>query len=194
MIRFLDVVLSFTALVVLIPFFILIGIWIKLDSNGGVFYIQRRVGQYGRDFNLFKFRSMLLDSDQIGLLTIGERDPRITNSGYFIRKYKIDELPQLWNVLLGDMSFVGPRPEVRKYVELYDERQLEVLRVKPGITDEASIAFRKENDLLSKSSNPEYTYILEIMPAKIQLNMRFIKYPSIWNYFRIIFKTIFLYL
>ena len=188
--RFLDVVLSATTLVVLLPFFILIGIWIKLDSKGGVFYIQRRVGQYGRDFYLFKFRSMRLDSDQMGLLTVGERDPRITKSGYFIRKYKIDELPQLLNVLIGDMSFVGPRPEVRNYVELYDERQREVLNVKPGITDEASIAFRNENDLLSRSTNPEQTYILEIMPAKLELNMRFIKRPSMWNYFRIIFKTI----
>lgn len=191
MLRFLDVVLSATALVVLIPFFILVGIWIKLDSKGGVLYIQKRVGQYGRDFNLFKLRSMRLASDQIGLLTVGDRDPRITNTGYFIRKYKIDELPQLWNVLIGDMSFVGPRPEVRKYVELYDERQRKVLKVKPGITDEASIAFRKENDLLSKSSNPEETYILEIMPAKIELNMKFIECPTLWNYFRIILKTIF---
>lgn len=191
MIRTLDIILSSLALVVLMPFFIFIAIWIITDSKGGVFYIQKRVGQFGRDFNLFKFRSMQVASDKMGLLTVGERDPRITHSGYFIRKYKIDELPQLWNVLIGDMSFVGPRPEVRKYVELYDENQLKVLNVKPGITDEASIAFRNENDILSKSSNPEQTYILEIMPFKLKLNNKFIEYPTMRNYFRIIFKTIF---
>jgi len=125
--RILDIVLSALALVVLLPFFILVGIWIKLDSKGGVFYVQKRVGQFGRDFYLIKFRSMQVASDKMGLLTVGERDPRITNTGYFIRKYKIDELPQLLNVLKGDMSFVGPRPEVRKYVDLFDKNQLFVL-------------------------------------------------------------------
>jgi lipopolysaccharide/colanic/teichoic acid biosynthesis glycosyltransferase len=189
--RILDIVLSALALVVLLPFFILVGIWIKLDSKGGVFYVQKRVGQFGRDFYLIKFRSMQVASDKMGLLTVGERDPRITNTGYFIRKYKIDELPQLLNVLKGDMSFVGPRPEVRKYVDLFDKNQLFVLNVRPGITDEASITFRNENDLLSKSDNPERTYIYDILPAKIELNKKFIKNPSMWNYFRIILKTIF---
>ncbi len=191
MLRILDIVLSALALVVLLPFFILVGIWIKLDSKGGVFYVQKRVGQFGRDFYLIKFRSMQVASDKMGLLTVGERDPRITNTGYFIRKYKIDELPQLLNVLKGDMSFVGPRPEVRKYVDLFDKNQLFVLNVRPGITDEASITFRNENDLLSKSDNPERTYIYDILPAKIELNKKFIKNPSMWNYFRIILKTIF---
>ncbi len=133
---------------------------------------------------------MRLDSDKVGLLTIGGRDSRITNSGFFIRKYKIDELPQLLNVFIGDMSLVGPRPEVRKYVALYDESQLKVLTIKPGITDEASIAFRNENEILAKSTNPELTYIQEIMPDKIKFNYIYLENQTILNYFKIIFKTI----
>ena len=134
---------------------------------------------------------MRLDSDKLGLLTIGGRDPRITRSGYFNRKYKIDELPQLVNVLIGEMSLVGPRPEVRKYVDLYNENQQRVLWFRPGITDEASIVFKNENEILAKSSNPEHTYINEILPAKIELNKRFIEDPSLYNYLKIILKTIF---
>ena len=190
MIRLFDIILAILALIVLLPLLSFIAIWIKIDSKGGIFYIQTRVGFKGRDFKLFKFRSMRVASDKLGLLTIGERDPRITNSGYFIRKYKIDELPQLINVLIGNMRFVGPRPEVRKYVQLYNFEQLKVLNLKPGITDEASIAFKNENEILSKSSNPELTYIQEIMPAKIELNQRFIKNPNLFNYMKIICKTI----
>ncbi len=190
MIRLFDIVLAIVALIVLFPLLFVIAIWVKIDSRGGIFYIQTRVGYKGRDFNLIKFRSMRVASDKLGLLTIGERDPRITNSGYFIRKYKIDELPQLLNVLIGNMSFVGPRPEVRKYVQLYNFEQLKVLNLKPGITDEASIAFRNENEILSKSSNPELTYIQEIMPVKIELNQRFIENPNLFNYLKIISKTI----
>jgi lipopolysaccharide/colanic/teichoic acid biosynthesis glycosyltransferase len=190
LIRLFDIVLAIVALIVLFPLLFVIAIWVKIDSRGGIFYIQTRVGYKGRDFNLIKFRSMRVASDKLGLLTIGERDPRITNSGYFIRKYKIDELPQLLNVLIGNMSFVGPRPEVRKYVQLYNFEQLKVLNLKPGITDEASIAFRNENEILSKSSNPELTYIQEIMPVKIELNQRFIENPNLFNYLKIISKTI----
>ena len=191
MLRVLDFVFSLLGLIILFPILFLIALWVKLDSKGPIFYVQKRVGLKGLDFNLYKFRSMRLDSDKLGLLTIGGRDPRVTNSGYYIRKFKIDELPQLLNVLNGEMSLVGPRPEVRKYVNLYNESQKRVLWVRPGITDEASIAFKNENEILEKSNNPEHTYIHKIMPAKIELNKRFIEDPSVFNYFKIIFKTIF---
>lgn len=191
MLRIFDFVFSFLGLIVLFPVFILLAIWIKFDSNGPVFYSQSRVGFKGKEFRLFKFRSMRPDSDKLGLLTVGGRDPRVTKSGYFIRKYKLDELPQLINVLVGQMSLVGPRPEVKKYVDLYSQEQLKVLNVRPGITDDASIAYKNENELLAKSTNPEQTYIDKIMPAKLELNKAFINAPTITNYFRIIFETIF---
>ena len=189
-IRFFDFVLSLVGLVVLAPIFIVLAVWIKIDSVGPVFYKQIRVGQNGRDFGLFKFRSMVVDADKKGLITVGGRDPRITRSGYFIRKYKLDELPQLINVLVGDMSLVGPRPEVRKYVELYDDDQNKVLSVKPGITDYASIEYMDENEILGKSTDPEKTYIEEIMPEKIKYNMKYIKNGSLIEYFKIIFLTV----
>ena len=190
MIRFFDFILSLVGLVVLAPIFIVLAIWIKIDSKGPVFYKQVRVGQNGIDFGLFKFRSMVVDADKKGLITVGGRDPRITRSGYFIRKYKLDELPQLINVLVGDMSLVGPRPEVRKYVELYTDEQQKVLSVKPGITDYASIEYMDENEILGKSTDPEKTYIEEIMPEKIKYNMKYIKNRSLIEYFKIIFLTV----
>ena len=189
-IRFFDFILSLVGLVVLAPIFIALAIWIKIDSTGPVFYKQVRVGQSGIDFGLFKFRSMVVDADKKGLITVGGRDPRITRSGYFIRKYKLDELPQLINVLLGDMSLVGPRPEVRKYVEFYTDEQQKVLSVKPGITDYASIEYMDENEILGKSSDPEKTYIEEIMSEKIKYNMKYIQNKSLMEYFKIIFLTI----
>lgn len=189
-IRFFDFVLSLVGLVILAPIFIVLAVWIKIDSMGPVFYKQIRVGQNGKDFSLFKFRSMVVDADKKGLITIGGRDPRITRSGYFIRKYKLDELPQLINVLVGDMSLVGPRPEVKKYVELYTDEQQKVLSVKPGITDYASIEYMDENEILGKSTDPEKTYIEEIMPEKIKYNMKYIKNRSLIEYFKIIFLTI----
>lgn len=189
-IRFFDFVLSLVGLVILAPIFIVLAVWIKIDSMGPVFYKQIRVGQNGKDFGLFKFRSMVVDADKKGLITVGGRDPRITRSGYFIRKYKLDELPQLINVLLGDMSLVGPRPEVRKYVELYTDEQQKVLSVKPGITDYASIEYMDENEILGKSTDPEKTYIEEIMPEKIKYNMKYIKNRSLIEYFKIIFLTV----
>lgn len=189
-IRFFDFVLSLVGLVILAPIFIVLAVWIKIDSMGPVFYKQIRVGQNGKDFGLFKFRSMVVDADKKGLITVGGRDPRITRSGYFIRKYKLDELPQLINVLVGDMSLVGPRPEVRKYVELYDDEQNKVLSVKPGITDYASIEYMDENEILGKSTDPEKTYIEEIMPEKIKYNMKYIKNRSLIEYFKIIFLTV----
>ena len=189
-IRFFDFVLSLVGLVILAPVFIVLAVWIKIDSVGPVFYKQIRVGQNGKDFGLFKFRSMVVDADKKGLITVGGRDPRITRSGYFIRKYKLDELPQLINVLVGDMSLVGPRPEVKKYVELYTDEQQKVLSVKPGITDYASIEYMDENEILGKSTDPEKTYIEEIMPEKIKYNMKYIKNRSLIEYFKIIFLTV----
>ena len=190
MIRFFDFILSLVGLVVLAPIFTVLAIWIKIDSKGPVFYKQVRVGQNGIDFGLFKFRSMVVDADKKGLITVGGRDPRITRSGYFIRKYKLDELPQLINVLVGDMSLVGPRPEVRKYVELYTDEQQKVLSVKPGITDYASIEYMDENEILGKSNDPEKTYIEEIMPEKIKYNMKYIQNKNVSEYFKIIFLTL----
>ncbi len=189
--RLVDLVFSFLGIVVLIPFFLLIAVLIILDSRGGVFYKQVRVGINGVDFKLFKFRSMRTDADKKGLLTVGGRDSRITRMGYYIRKYKIDELPQLINVFIGDMSLVGPRPEVRRYTDLYSEEQKKVLTVKPGITDYASIEYSNENELLGKAENPEKVYIEEIMPAKLNLNLKYIQEQSFLTDIKIILKTIF---
>ncbi len=161
-----------------------------MDSGGGIFYKQVRVGLDGKDFTLFKFRSMKTNSDKGSLLTVGGNDSRITSIGSFIRKYKIDELPQLLNVLFGDMSLVGPRPEVRKYADLYDDEQKQVLSVKPGITDYASIEYSNENEILGKALNPEQTYIDEIMPAKLKLNLKYISEKNFAVDLKIIFGTI----
>lgn len=191
MIRFFDVILSGLGLIVLSPMLLLVAIWIKLDSKGAVFYRQLRVGQHGRDFYLNKFRSMRVGADKGSLITVGSMDPRVTKSGYYLRKCKLDELPQLINVFNGDMSLVGPRPEVRRYVDLYTEKQREVLRVKPGITDYASIEYADENTLLGNSSDPEKVYVEIIMPDKIALNMKYIEHQSVIEYFKVIFLTLF---
>jgi lipopolysaccharide/colanic/teichoic acid biosynthesis glycosyltransferase len=188
--RLFDIFFSIIGLVFLLPFFIIISILIVFDSKGGIFYWQKRVGKNGIDFKLLKFRSMKVDSDKKGLLTVGGSDNRITRIGYYLRKYKIDELPQLINVLIGEMSFVGPRPEVRKYVELYSTEQLQVLSVKPGITDYASIEFSNENDLLGNSKNPEKLYVEQIMPNKLKLNLKYIKDKSLWTDVKLILKTL----
>lgn len=190
MIRFCDILFSFIGLLVLSPLLIIVSLWIVINNPGPVFYRQQRVGKNGRDFGLLKFRSMRVGADKMSLITIGERDPRVTHAGYYIRKYKLDELPQLWNVLIGDMSLVGPRPEVRKYVECYTNEQRKVLSVRPGITDYASIEYIDENILLAQSTNPEQTYISEIIPAKIALNLRYIEHQTIGEYFKIIFLTL----
>lgn len=191
MIRFFDILFSIIGLILLSPLFLILYLAICIESRGGGFYRQIRVGKNGVDFSLYKFRSMRVGSDAKGLITVGGRDPRITNVGYFIRRYKLDELPQLFNVLMGDMSFVGPRPEVRKYVDLYTAEQCRVLSVRPGITDYASIEYVDENTLLAASSNPEKTYIEDIMPDKIQFNMKFINNRSVTEYFKIIGLTVF---
>ena len=187
--RIFDIIFSFLGLLFLFPIFIIVSIFIVIDSKGGVFYIQKRVGKNGVEFDLFKFRTMGTGADQKGLLTVGNNDSRITKVGYYLRKYKIDELPQLFNVLIGSMSFVGPRPEVKKYVDLYTEDQKQVLAVQPGITDYASIKYFNENELLAKSKTPEETYVNEILPAKIQLNKKYIADKSIATDCIILFRT-----
>ena len=187
--RLFDIIASGCGLLVLSPLLILIAIWIKLDSEGPVFFRQVRVGRYNKDFRMFKFRSMRIGSDKGSLVTIGKRDPRVTRSGYFIRKYKIDELPQLINVFIGDMSIVGPRPEVRHYVNYWTTEQLHVLDVRPGITDPASIKFRNENELLEKVDNPEQFYIEVIMQEKIQLYLEYVKNASLGYDIQLIFQT-----
>lgn len=188
--RLFDISFSLIGLVLLLPIFLLIAIIIMVDSKGGVFYRQTRVGKDAKDFRLFKFRSMRTDADKKGLLTVGGKDSRITRVGYYIRKYKVDELPQLINVLIGDMSLVGPRPEVRRYTDLYNEEQQKVLSVKPGITDYASIEYSNENELLGKASDPEKVYIEEIMPAKLKLNLKYIAEQGVITDIKIIWMTV----
>lgn len=188
--RFFDFCCSLLGLIVLSPIFLLLAICIVLESKGGVFYLQERIGKNAIPFKLYKFRSMRPDSDKKGLLTVGSRDTRITKTGYYIRKFKLDELPQLINVLLGDMSLVGPRPEVKKYTDLYTDEQKRVLSVRPGITDWASLKYFDESDLLSHSADPEKTYIEEIMPAKLIYNLNYINNHSFLEDIRIILLTI----
>ena len=190
MIRTLDFLFSFLGLILLSPFFLLIALFIKLSSSGPVLYKQSRIGLNGSDFSVFKFRSMRVDSDKLGLITVGGRDPRVTSIGYYLRKYKLDELPQLINVLIGDMSLVGPRPEVKKYVDLYTLEQKKVLSIRPGITDWASIDYRDENIILGESSDPEKDYIEKVMPDKLNCNLIYIQNYGVLEYLKIIFLTL----
>ncbi len=169
--RLLDVLIATFGLLLFLPFFLLISLIILISSKGPALYKQIRVGQYNKDFKLLKFRTMYPNADKDGLLTLGDKDSRITPIGYFLRKFKLDELPQLINVLKGEMSLVGPRPEVRKYVNLYTSAQLMVLDLKPGITDMASIKYVDENAVLAQYANPEQAYIDVIMPDKIMINL-----------------------
>ena len=187
--RLFDIVASGLGLLVLSPLFLVLAIWIKLDSEGPVFYRQVRVGKDNKDFRIFKFRSMRVGSDKGSLVTIGGRDPRITRSGYFIRKFKLDEFPQLINVFVGDMSLVGPRPEVRHYVNYWTEEQMHVLDVRPGITDPASIKFRNENELMEQAEDPEDYYINVIMQEKLKLYLEYVKNHTFWGDIGLIFKT-----
>lgn len=188
MIRFLDLVFSSVGILLLMPVFILIAVLVTF-SKGSVLYKQKRVGLDNKDFFVFKFRTMKVDSDKNGLLTVGGRDSRITKAGYYLRKFKLDELPQLFNVLLGEMSLVGPRPEVRKYVDIYSFEQAKILSIRPGITDWASIAYRDENIILENSVDPENDYIEKIIPAKIRLNLIFLNNYSVLEYFKILIFT-----
>lgn len=189
MIRFFDILFSIIGLVLLSPLFTVLYFLIRIESQGGGFYSQERIGKNGKPFKLFKFRSMRIGSDKKGLITIGEKDNRITKTGFILRKYKLDELPQLWNVFIGDMSLVGPRPEVKKYTDLYTEEQKQVLQVRPGITDWASIKYVDENKILGESKDPDDAYVNLIMPNKIKLNMVYIQHQTLGEYFKIIFTT-----
>ena len=188
--RFFDIIASGCGLLVLSPIFLIMAIWIKWDSKGPVFYRQVRVGRHNKDFRILKFRSMRVGADKGSLVTIGGRDPRITRSGYFIRKYKLDDFPQLINVFKGEMSLVGPRPEVRHYVDYWTAEQMHVLDVRPGITDPASIKFRNENELMEKAENPEDYYINVIMQEKIRLYLEYVENASFWYDIRLVFQTI----
>ncbi|MBS1579246.1 MAG: sugar transferase [Bacteroidetes bacterium] len=189
MIRFFDLLFSIIAAIILSPLLLLIFILVKLTSKGTAVFVQKRVGKNNIDFNLYKFRTMNISSDVQRLLTVGEKDKRITKVGVFLRRFKLDELPQLINVIKGDMSLVGPRPEVRYFVNYYTTEQLKVLNVLPGITDYASIKYRNENELLEKAENPEAFYINHILPEKINLNLLFINNPSLKIYFQILWAT-----
>ena len=186
--RLFDILFSLTGLILFFPFGLIIAVFIIAGSRGGVFFVQARVGKNNQDFHLLKFRTMRKNAEKAGLLTVGN-DSRITATGKFLRKYKLDEFPQLINVLIGNMSLVGPRPEVRKYVELYSEEQKKVLRVKPGLTDYASIEYINENELLGKSADPEKTYIEEVMPAKLKLNEKYLANVTVWHDLKIIGRT-----
>lgn len=190
MIRIFDILFSALGLIVLSPFLLILYILIRVESKGGGFYSQERIGLNGVPFKLYKFRTMVVGSDKGSLITVGGRDSRLTRIGYRIRKYKLDELPQLWNVFVGDMSFVGPRPEVEKYTRLYTEEQKKVLSVRPGITDWASIKYLDENVILGQAEDPDKVYVEQIMPDKIRYNMVWIKNQGIMDYFKIIFVTI----
>lgn len=187
--RIFDIVSSLCVLVVLFPFLLIIAIWIMIDSPGGAFYVQKRVGKNGKEFGLLKFRSMRPDSDIKGQLTVGN-DSRVTNVGRFIRRFKIDEFPQLLNIIAGDMSIVGPRPEVPKYVAMYSDEQRKVLSVLPGLTDYATIEYIDEQEILGKAEDPEKAYIEEVMPDKLALNLKYVKEAGFWLDIKLIFKTI----
>lgn len=191
MIRFFDIILSGIGLICLSPVLLVVYICIKCESKGGGIYAQERIGKNGAPFKLYKFRSMRVGADKGSLITIGERDPRVTNVGHFLRSYKLDELPQLWNVFVGDMSIVGPRPEVEKYTRLYTDEQRKVLSVRPGITDWASIKYIDENEILGQAEDPDKAYVEQIMPDKIKYNMRWIEKQNLFEYFRIIINTFF---
>ena len=189
--RFFDIIISVAVLLLLSPFLLLIALLIKLTSAGPVIFVQKRVGKNNIDFNIYKFRTMRANSAKDGSLTVGSRDTRITGVGFYLRKLKFDELPQLFNVLKGDMSIVGPRPELRKFVDMYAASQLFVLSVRPGITDYASLKYKNENELLASAKDPEKYYIDIVMPAKIELNKHYISNKGLKTYFFIIFRTFF---
>lgn len=174
---------------VFLPFGIIIAILILFSGRGGFFYRQERIGRYGKPFFLLKFRTMRPDSDKLGKLTVGMRDPRVTRIGFFLRKLKLDEFPQFINVLKGEMSIVGPRPEVKEYVDLYTDEQRKILEVKPGITDYASLEYFDENRLLGESPDPKKTYITEIMPDKLRLNQKYLENPTLAHDLKIMWRT-----
>lgn len=189
--RLFDLLASGLGLLLLFPLFLLLALLVKLSSPGPVFYHGLRVGRRGRPFKMLKFRTMVADAEARGLpLTVGG-DSRITGVGRFLRNAKLDELPQLWNVLKGEMSLVGPRPEAQKYVDLYTDDQRKVLEIRPGITDPASIKYRNENEILAAAVDPEKAYIANIMPDKVRLNLSYASRASVLSDLGIIFRTLF---
>jgi len=188
--RLFDFFSSLTALIFLLPFFFIVALLIAIEGGFPVFFTQTRIGKNKIPFQLLKFRTMVKDADKLGKITIGKRDPRVTNVGHFLRSYKLDELPQLLNILKGEMSVVGPRPEVEEYVNLYTEEQNKVFLAKPGLTDYASLKYINESEVLAKSSDPNKTYIEVVMPAKLQLNLKYIEEQGLLTDLKIIFKTI----
>lgn len=188
--RIFDLFFTLIFLIVLFPLLLVIALWIKLDSPGPIIFRQTRIGQFGQEFIIYKFRTMVVNAEAIGKQITLTNDERITRIGKFLRKYKLDELPQLFNILKGEMSLVGPRPEVPKYVEFYTAGQRKVLDALPGITDLASIKFRNESDLLAKAANPETVYIHEILPQKLELNLQYIAQSSVSFDLQIILETI----
>lgn len=189
--RIFDIFFALVGLLILFPLLLIIGILIKLDSKGPIFFRQERIGRNKIPFYLFKFRSMKVDAEKLGQLTVGGRDPRVTRMGYFIRKFKLDEFPQFINILNGDMSFVGPRPEVKCYVDLYSQEQLRVLEVKPGLTDYASIKYMDENEILAAAKDPEKAYIEEVMPDKLKLNLKYVEEQGLITDVKIILQTVY---
>lgn len=188
--RIVDITLALVGLTVCLPIFIVISVCIKLDDGGPVFFMQERVGRGGKLFNIVKFRTMRLNADRVGpAITIGA-DPRITRVGSWLRKTKLDELPQLWNVLVGQMSFVGPRPEVPQYVRYYNSEQRKVLNLVPGITDPASIKYRNESEILAQSQDPIRTYVEQIMPDKIKINLQYARTATVWTDLKLIVVTV----
>ncbi len=187
--RLFDVISSLAVLLLLFPLFAVVSVLIVLDSKGGVFYKQTRVGKNHKPFNLFKFRTMRPNSDKVQI-TVGHRDPRVTRVGYFLRKYKLDEIPQLINIIKGEMSVVGPRPEVPKYVNQYTDEQKRVLNVKPGLTDYASLQFVDESEILAQSEDPEKAYTREILPQKLKLALKYIDERNFWVDIKLIFQTL----
>ncbi len=190
MIRFFDLIFSSFILLLFLPIGIVIAILIRIESKGSVFYRQVRIGKDEKQFKLLKFRSMLIDADKQGNLTVGAKDSRITRVGYVIRKFKLDEFPQFINVLLGQMSVVGPRPEVLEFVALYTAQQREVLLVRPGITDEASLQYFEENKLLAASEDPKKTYIDVVMPSKLAINLAYLEKRTFLTDLTVVGKTI----
>ena len=190
--RLFDFACAYLLLCFLGPVLFFIALAVMLESGPPIFFVQTRVGRRGKHFGLFKFRTMYKDAESRGQLTLGDRDPRVTKVGYYLRKYKVDELPQLFNVLLGHMSLVGPRPEVPKYVKLYNKEQLQVLKLRPGITDWASIEYMDEAELLAKAEDPEKMYIEEIMPRKLQINLDYMaQRKGLISDIAALFKTVF---
>ena len=189
--RILDIIFSISMLIALLPLFLIIIFLINLETLGGAFYTQTRVGKFNANFKIIKFRSMYVGADLKGYLTVGDKDARITKVGYFLRKYKLDELPQLINILKGEMSFVGPRPEVRQFIELLDKDQLEMLSVRPGLTDFASLKYVNESEILKESDDPVRKYIEDILPEKVRLGIDYIKRSNLYLDIKLVFMTIY---